>query len=59
MTGRAFMGEVLIQVWLKFIKELVSIRQTSEWTERKLTGLTQAHEKVCNENDCRRKNDST
>ena len=51
MTGKAYMGEVLIQVWLK------SIRQTSECTKRELKNfqgsrmLPQAHEKVCDENE--------
>ena len=41
MTGRACMGEVLTQVWLKSVKKQVSyLTQTSECTKRqKLPGL--------------------
>ena len=56
MTGRAYTGEVLIQVWLK------SIDKTSECTKRKfekilagfmqlyMTQVPASHEKVCHEN---------
>ena len=54
-TGRAYMGEVLIQVW-------GVIRQTSECTKREFEKyfqgsreLPQAHEKVCDENESRNK----
>ena len=41
MTGRAYMGEVLIQVWLKSIKKNFG-------GSRK---LLKAHKRVCDENE--------
>ena len=53
MTGRAYMGEVLIQVWLKEMSELLDKQGNAQkeknfWGSRK---LPQAHEKVCDENE--------
>ena len=56
MTGRAYMGEVLNQVWLKSIKkwdkQVNAQKEKIFWGSRK---LPQAHEKVCDENERRRK----
>ena len=57
MTGRAYMGEVLNQVWLKSIKmsELLD-KQVNAQKEKIFRGsrkLLQAHKKVCNENESR------
>ena len=41
MTGRACMGEMLTQVWLKSVKKWVSYL-TNKWMHRKLPGFTQA-----------------
>ena len=46
MTGRACMGEVLIQVWLKSVKKQVA---TSECTKREF------EEKVPDENETKKK----
>ena len=65
MTGRAYIGEVLTQVWLKSIKKWVSyISQRSECTKREnfrgSRELPQTHEKVCDENETKKqeKNDA-
>ena len=64
MTGRAYIGEVLIQIWLKSVKKF---RQTSECTKREFEKifrgsrkLPQAHEKCVmkmKEERKKRKND--
>ena len=57
MTGRACMGEVLTQVWLKsimkcrnelFDKHVNAQKEKNFWGSRK---LPQAHKKVCDENE--------
>ena len=56
MTGRAYIGEMLIQIWLKSMhgemSELVD-KQVNVQKEslKKLPGFTRAHEKVCDENE--------
>ena len=57
MTGRAYMGELLNQVWLQEMSELLDKQVNAQkeiifWGSRK---LPQAHEKVCDENERRRK----
>ena len=44
MTGRAYMGEVLIQAWLKSIKNELFDKQINEQNEslKKLSGFMQA-----------------
>ena len=54
MTGRAYMGEVLIKVWLKSISELLhkQVNAQKESLKNNFRGshkLPQAHEKVCDE----------
>ena len=65
MKGRAYMGEVLIQIQLESIHEEMSElldKQVNVQKEslKKTSGdsrkLPQAHEKVCNENESRRMN---
>ena len=56
MTGRAYMGEVLNQVWLKSIKRMSELldKQVNALKEKIFRGsckLPQAHEKVCDENE--------
>ena len=58
MTGRAYMGEVLIKVWVKSIKEISELlhKQVNAQKKslKKLPGshkLPQAQEKVCDENE--------
>ena len=41
MTGRAYMGEVLTQVWLKSVKKLASYL-TSECTKREFVKILHA-----------------
>ena len=58
MTGRAYMGEVLIKVWLKSISELLhkQVNAQKESLKNNFRGshkLPQAHEKVCDENESR------
>ena len=56
MTDRAYMGEVLIQVWLKSINKQVNAQK--ENLKKYFRGsrmLPQAHEKVCDENESRNK----
>ena len=51
MTGRAYMGEVLTQVWLKsielFDKQVNAQKEMNFWGSHK---LLQAHKKMCDEN---------
>ena len=59
MIGRAYMGEVLTQVWLKFIKKWVSSQKESlKKYFRGSRKLPQAHEKVCDENETKKQNDT-
>ena len=60
MTGRAYMGEVLNQVWLESIKKMSELldKQVNAQKEKIFRGsykLPQAHEKVCDENERRRR----
>ena len=65
MTGRAYMGKVLNQVWLKYTKKLINL--TSELLDKQVNAqkesliknywFPQAQEKVCNENERRKKNE--
>ena len=61
MTGRAYFREVLNYVWLKSVSELLDKQVNAQkeskyfWGSRK---LPQAHEKVCDENEKTRKNDT-
>ena len=59
MTGRAYMGELLIQVWLKSIKKLVSYLMKSECTKREFEknfrGSRKLQQEVCDENERSRK----
>ena len=62
MTGRAYMGEMLIQIWLEsMIRKLVD-KQVNVQNESLFRGsrrLPYAHKKVCDENERRKqkKND--
>ena len=59
MTGRAYIGEMLIQIWLKSTEEMSELvdKQVNVQKEslKKTSGvhakLPQAHEKVCDENE--------
>ena len=57
MTGRAYIEEVLILVWLKSIKSKLLDKQVNAQKEslkkyfQGLHKLLQAHEKLCNENE--------
>ena len=52
MTDRAYMGEVLTQVWLKFIDKEVNAQKESLKNFRGSRKLpAQGHEKVCDENE--------
>ena len=54
MTGRAYMGEVLTQVWLKSEMSELFDKQVNAQKEENFRGsrkLPQAHEKVCDENE--------
>ena len=44
MTSRAYIGEVLIQIWLKSMK---NIRQTSECIKREFEKTSGVHESSC------------
>ena len=65
MTGRVYMGEVLIQIWLKS-KEMSELldKQVNVQKEslKNLLGsgkLPQAHEKVCDENETNKQRKKT
>ena len=47
MTGRAYIGELLTQVWLIFDKEVNAQKESL----KKTCKLPYAHEKVCDENE--------
>ena len=61
MTGKAYTGEVLIQVWQKCVKKRMSYvfdKQVNGQKEKNFRGsckLPQADEKVCNENATNKK----
>ena len=57
MTGRAYIGEVLTQVWLKSIFD-IQVNAQKENLKKYFQGsceLPQAHEKVCDENETKKK----
>ena len=53
MTGRAYIGEVLNQVWLELLDKQVNAQK-----EKILRGSRKPTKKVCDENESRRKNDA-
>ena len=59
MTGRAYIGEMLIQIWLKSMNKMSELvdkqvnvqKESLKKTSGIHTKLPQAHEKVCDENE--------
>ena len=59
MTGRAYIGEVLMRIWLKSMSELLD-KQVNAQKEglKNFQGsrkLLQAHKKACNDNERKKK----
>ena len=53
MIGKAYIGKVVTQVWLKSIKLFDKKVNAQNESLKKLPGFAQAHKKICDENETR------